>query len=385
MIGELADKLEHLDMEGFLEWYGIDYKRKFGKSGTQLNVKTCPRCGGTSWKVFINAETGLGNCFHGACAGEGGFNKFSFIRHLVDGRAEAHNTIERYLRQTGWRPRPKAVPVELPMAFVDEPQLPASVALPFEADYVVAVPGERSVTVPAGDVLPYLSRRGFTAEDAAYFGWRYCERGEYVVPGRDYSQDYSHRILLPVCDLEGHLVTFQGRDITGTHEKKYLFPPGLAGSARYLYNGHNCLDCEEIVVCEGVFDVAAVRKAFQSDITMRDIGIVGSFGKELTMSGGDDQLGAMMALKARGLRTVTFMWDGEQKTVIQAIKSALALHRHGFETLVAVLPLDKDPNEVPASVVIEAYLGAHPITTGSAARLITLATMSRLKPRSIAL
>jgi hypothetical protein len=80
---ELKELSEAFDLELFLDAEGIRYKRGMGSRGPQLNLQTCPFCGGNKWKVFVNAENGLGNCFHGSC--EKTFNKIGFVRAVLGG------------------------------------------------------------------------------------------------------------------------------------------------------------------------------------------------------------------------------------------------------------------------------------------------------------
>ncbi len=75
---EIIEILEKIDIEAYLDREGIEYRGPYGSSGLQLNLKTCPVCGGDKWKVFLNAESGLGNCFSGSCDTK--FNKWKFIR-----------------------------------------------------------------------------------------------------------------------------------------------------------------------------------------------------------------------------------------------------------------------------------------------------------------
>ena len=58
---ELEEALDRIDMEAWLDAEGIDYKITRGSRGTQINVKECPCCGNSNWKVYLNADNGLGN------------------------------------------------------------------------------------------------------------------------------------------------------------------------------------------------------------------------------------------------------------------------------------------------------------------------------------
>lgn len=348
---ELQELIEHVDMEDYLAVEGINYKITPGTSGVQLNLKECPRCGGSSWKVYLNMDTGLGNCFHGSCAGESGFNKFTYIRHHL-GFPPARDVIKHiktYALESGWRPkRKKAVTVNNDVDIT----LPQSMELPIKGKFN----------------LQYLADRGFDITLSKFFGWRYCHVGNFPykdLEGKDLTQDYSRRVIIPVYDLEGNLRTFQGRDITGESERRYLFPPGLAGTGRYIYNAHNCIGLEHIVLGEGAFDVAATKQALDTRIEYRQIGCAGTFGKHLSNMDGVSQLSTLQTMKALGLKTVTFMWDGDNSSIDHACEAALLVRSVGLKARVAMLPIDKDPNECSVPEVISAFEKAAVITRAS--------------------
>lgn len=359
----LKEVLDSIDLESYLDREGIDYKNTRGSSGAQLNLKECPVCGGSKWKVFLNTETGLGNCFHGDC--EKKFNKYSFISaHLGSPDSKKVREHLRFVaREMGWRaPRKTSVAVEMN----DELILPESFSFPIK--------GKSN--------LRYLANRGISAEVARYFNLRYCSRGsfKYHIGEKLCEQGYDHRIIIPIFDLDGKMVSFQGRDITEEAEKKYLFPPGFASTGKYIYNGHNAVGAKRIVINEGAFDVIAAKIALDEDMQLRDVVAVGSFGKHLSngsMDGGD-QLAQLIALKQDGLEEVTFMWDGEPLAVEAACRASIEVSKIGLRVRIAILPAGKDPNEVPSSVVRDAYYGAVFASRGNLVRLLMNIKLGKL-------
>jgi DNA primase len=234
-------------------------------------------------------------------------------------------------------------------------ELPASVAIPYQ-----------------GKNLAYLEDRGITAEVAQYFGLRLCMKGYFRFQGLDGQekfQPYHQRVIIPVRDLEGNLVTFQGRDITGTSPMKYLFPPGLAATSTLLYNGQNVRNTHQVVICEGVFDVIAVKMAFDADPALRDVVPIATFGKHLS----EPQEAQLLELKARGVTEITMMWDAEKEALKAAILTGLRLRAVGFSVRLAILPPGKDPNEVPPEVVRMRYRMAQVLDRSSATRIGMLA------------
>lgn len=350
-INEIEEVLQKLDIASYLDREGVEYRETTGSSGDQLNLRTCPLCGGSKWKVFLNAESGLGNCFHGDCDKK--FNKLSFIKaHIGLGGRDLMNHIKNAGLEQGWRPpRKRSEPVKLNSGAL---VLPNSIELPYK-----------------GKNLAYLDNRGITADIAKYFNLLFCLKGwfKYQIDGRDTFMNFDNRVIIPIFNINGELVSFQGRDITGQAEKKYLFPTGFAVTGSYLYNAHNVKDTARICVGEGVFDVMAIKIAFDEDQSMRDIIPIGTFGKHLSLN----QEGEFLKLKEKGIREVTFMWDGEIGAIDAAIDNASRLKQHGFNVRIALLPKDKDPNEVASKVVRDAFYSAMPLTLDNVVKIKMLA------------
>jgi len=348
---ELQEALEQIDMEAWLDRQGLDYKKARGSRGLQLNVKECPVCGNSNWKVYLNADSGLGNCFAGDC--EKKYNRWSFIRAVLGdvSTRDVVDHVKHVAAEQGWRPPNRDT---APVKMQGELKLPQSVELPHN-----------------GRNVKYLENRGIDAGIAKYFHLRLCVKGgfAYEDQGEKRFQSYAHRIIIPIFDMDGNLVSFQGRDITGESPKKYLFPPGYASTGAFLFNGQNAIGAESIVINEGVFDVAATKIAFDQDMHLRKVVPVGSFGKHLSSGDDESQLAKLMRLKEHGLKMVTFMWDGEDRAIRDAVDAALEVRKIGLIARVAILPKDKDPNEVPASVVRNAYWKAETVNAATAAKL----------------
>lgn len=331
---------EHFDIEAWLEDEGVAFKKSRGSSGIQLNLQECPNpdCGDRRWRTYVNAETGLGNCF--VC--NTGLNKSKVVMFTQGvGYGQALKIMREYNSKMGFRPRKK---IEVAVEMNCEIRLPVSMELP----------------TPDGKNLNYLEGRGFNGEIARYFHLRYCEHGWWMFKRDDGSQgaqDFSNRVIIPVFDLDGMLVTFQGRDISGKSEAKYLFPKGLPGTGRYLLNGHSVMKAKRVVMGEGIFDVAAIKLAFENDPNLRSVVPIGSFGKHLSYGdmNGNDQLGRFVQLKRNGLEEVTIMWDGGKKELIAALNAAELLRKLGLRVRIALLPEGMDPNEISPKRVRDAF------------------------------
>lgn len=339
---------EQLDLLSFLDNEGIDYKESHGSSGEQVNLRTCPYCGNANWKVYANRTTGFGNCFR--CNQT--FNKLHLVKALL-GDPSWSTVIELT----------KAVIADQGFVFKQKP-----VVEPVVEKQSVELP--YSVSLPIGDSnLQYLEQRGIDIKIANYFDLRYCQDGEWQFKkdGQLHHQDFSKRVIIPIYDLNGDLVTFQGRDITGQAKRKYLFPSTLPSAGKFLYNGHNAFGASAVVLVEGVFDVFALKIAIDSDPRLRNVTPIGSFGKHLSSSEkvADDQLGQFIRLKQQGLTTVTIMWDGEFDALRAALRAGKSLQKIGLIVKIAFLPKGKDPNEVDSTTVVNALLDAQLLTAAN--------------------
>lgn len=344
MSDDIFKILDQLDIEAYLDREGINYREAHGSSGAQLNLQTCPCCGGDKWKVFLNVESGLGNCFSGSC--EMKFNKWKFIKaHTGLSGKNLMEHIQAVGIEIGWRPPRKSVVAV--HTDIKDLKMPHSFPIPIR---------ERN--------LAYLENRGISIDTAKYFHLRYCQKGlfKYRADDRDIYVPFDNRIIIPIFDLDGEMVSFQGRDITGEAIKKYLFPNGFSSTGEHLYNGHNVHTTKRVVAGEGVFDVMAQKIALDQDPDLRDVVPIGTFGKHLSVN----QIEKFAKLKDRGVEEVTFMWDGEKAATDAAVEAALKVKGLGLRTRIALLPAGRDPNEVAAEVVRQAYWCAKEVTMATA-------------------
>jgi DNA primase len=337
---------QNVTPEDFLDHEGIDYRRTSGSRGPQFNIKECPACGGSAWKVYLSVDTGYGNCFHGSCGLS--FNLWTFAKaHLGTEDSKAIGQLfDTIAKGIGWKPKPRA---------------PKSVAKVFEGDLKLPM------SLPADTAgIPYMNERGVPARYQQEFNLRWCKDGAFKYQREDGTpamMPFSGRIIIPIHDLDGLLVTFQGRDITGESDRKYLFPPRLPSTGRFLYNGHRAFAerWSHIVMGEGALDVIATQMAIDGDRTFTGMGAVGSFGKKLTLDhepGMETQLQALLRLKDNGTKIITILWDGERDAITSAFKAAKRLTALGFTVRIGFLPKGKDPAEVHPATVRKAIASA---------------------------
>lgn len=333
-MSNFSEIISEIMLEDILEREGVEYRVGHGSSGEQLNIKECPFCGGNKWKVYANRDNGFGNCFHGSCGETFGLTKFAKALIGAD-KQKIGAYMESLARDIGWRPRARRT-AETEVVDNDDWKLPDSFPLP----------------MTDGSNLKYLLKRRVDNETSKYFHLRYCMAGwfNYTKPdGNNGGMCFDERVIIPVYDLDGTMVTFQGRDLTGTSDRKYLFPPGLPGTGRFLFNGQNVVGKKELIVCEGAFDVIRTFVNLK-DTDKAHLGVVGTFGIHLSHGAdGSDQKSRFLDLKKKGLKKVTLFWDGEEKAFQKALKAALMLDGLGLGTWIARPPEGKDPGELSAA------------------------------------
>ena len=352
---DLQHCLNKIDIEQFLDREGVDYTHSYGTNGLQLNVDTCPACGEGGRKVYINADTGLGNCFHGSCGEK--FNKFKLVR-LISGLAG--QALDNYFidlaADAGWAPKKPKREIYKP---ADHLSLPSKlIPLPVQ-----------------GQNLAYLEQRGVSLDSLRHFELSYCHGGWYSYKTSDGQEKYvsfDQRVLIPIRDLDGALVSYQGRDISGQRMPKYLFPAGFAVAGSHLYNANTFIEGihTHAIIGEGAFDAVAIHQAIHSVPGLNHMIGLATFGMHLS-AGENGQVQKLDTLRKRGLKTVTIMWDGEGKALAQAVIAGQLLIGIGLDVNVARLPSGYDPAQgpgnivTPPSMVLDAVFRALPLTRKS--------------------
>ena len=108
-MSELKELMKEFDFEQWLDTEGISYRRGSRTSkGREVNIRECPCCKSSKWKVYFNLTTGLGKCFAGDHPEEVQFNKLNFIKYHT---GESWRGLQRYIRnelmQQGCKKRPE--------------------------------------------------------------------------------------------------------------------------------------------------------------------------------------------------------------------------------------------------------------------------------------
>lgn len=125
--------------------------------------------------------------------------------------------------------------------------------------------------------IEYLRERGISEDFAKRWGLR-GGRGRYLF-----------YVMVPVRDLDGNVVGFVGRDVTGRSEKRFLNSRG--NLRRYLFGLYEAKDLIRrdgyVVLVEGIFDVLKGQQG--------GIPVVGLMGKVMS----DEQLCELLQVTKR--------------------------------------------------------------------------------------
>lgn len=235
----------------FIDYLDSGFDTKLVSNGTQIQVSgPCPFCGadkGNDTRIYVNPKSGLGMCHH--CSK--GFSPVAFVAaHEGCSRKEAAAILD-----------------DLGDGFLSsEEDTPESSE---EMPWPHTIPVEDSVQ--AGS---YLDERGIGEDLIEHFGIAYCPRNTEIQDS-EWVVYTKGRLFIPIIDIEGNKVAWQGRDTTGRARNKYLFPKGFKG-AEYVYNANGVQQgAPFLIVAEGVFDVFGWwRAGFKN--------VVGTFGHKIS-------------------------------------------------------------------------------------------------------
>lgn len=219
-----------IDIEGFLDDRGIDY-RTGGKNvaGNDINI-CCPFCGEDRFHLGIHKRKGILNCW--SC----GFEDMERWPSLADLISEIDGI-----------PIYEAIRIARDLLDDEEyverkPEKPAEVKLPEECESFI-----NSENPIAKWAFNYLVGRGFGADEILEYNLKFCSWG-----------DYGYRIIVPIY-FRNRLVSYLGRDFSGKQDLRYRNCPAgefILANKELLY-GYDTLDeraAGKLYVVEGCTD-----------------------------------------------------------------------------------------------------------------------------------
>lgn len=169
----------------------------------------------------------------------------------------------------------------------------------------------------------YVRSRGLNPEEMAkVWGW-----GAVPADGEFFYRD---RLFFPVCNRDGYPSSWQTRTILQNEVHRYLTAPKDREEdpiKTLLYGEHLVNPFKTVIVCEGVFDAAAIGK-----------NAVATFGKKLT---------ANQVLKLSWYPKRIICFDGEEEAQNDAKELATRLSKFKGITHRVELDFGSDPASVP--------------------------------------
>lgn len=226
-----------MDIINLLETAGITV-RATGKSSEF--IIQCPEC--QKWKLYINPETKNWICFR---CDTGGTARSLFKLLHIDYQDQESSQLAR-LRAQGMQ-APKRPEI-----------IKTNHALP-EEYRSLSENSEKGLF--ATICRNYLHKRNVT--DAMIDRWKlgYCGTGRLV-----------GHLIVPITDLAGGTISFQGRRLIGVGPKNHN-PPGDAG---LLFNLHNAKNYPGLVLVEGPFDAMAVHEKMADSCNVSSLALMGT-------------------------------------------------------------------------------------------------------------
>jgi DNA primase len=213
-------------------------------------------------------------------------------------------------------------------------------------------------TTAGVQALTYLESRGISRQTIAFFQLGYApdaanqltslllrrgydadllvDAGLSVKMGNQLVDRFRGRVMIPICDAQGHVVAFGGRTLLPDGKPKYLNSPETAifHKSSSLFHQHHARKTmrktQTAILMEGYMDVIS---AWQAGIT----NAVATLGTSLT----PEQANAIKRYAER----VIVAYDGDEAGVKAAERALFLCEQAGLEVRIAVFPDGLDPDE----------------------------------------
>lgn len=274
------------DVQAYLESRGIDY-HSAGEDNVSrgwVNI-TCPfpECDDHSWHCGVNLESKLFSCY--LCGNKGPIPRL--IRQIEGcSFAQANSVLESFQNPSNYPPNRELGRLS--------PRTPTKSLIPREAGPLQAIHRD------------YLINRNFDPERL---------ETKYRLMGTGNLGRYKFRIVIPVV-LDGRVVSFTSRDVTGKARSKYKDQPpeeSVVPVKRCLYNLDSVGDA--VVVVEGPTDVWRIGD-----------GCVAT----MTTQWNDDQVAL---LRGKGLKRAFVMFDSDARHKMKRLADRLSMFVPDVETI----------------------------------------------------
>ncbi len=185
-----------------------------------------------------------------------------------------------------------------------------------------------------------MTKRGIGEEVVKHFDLRFCQKN---LTTEETTLRTRNRIIIPIKNMAGELVSWQGRDITGKSKVRYLFPSSFKG-AQELYN----IDAipaspDYLIITEGVFGAFGWYRAGIKNV-------VATFGKKISKFQVD-------VLRIIAPKIIFMAWDSD---ATDKKYEFCELYGHYFPDIRIVDLAGKDSDELKRADLLDALSKASP-------------------------
>ena len=278
-----------------LDSLGIDYR----VNGDEVKT-SCPICGNSNYKLWLNEKHKIGHCFR--CDAKGTAQWFLF----------KHGATKLIQPKLNWQ-------VDIKLESKHE-----EILLPLEAQRIYG----GNVSISSLEALEFLTKkRRLTEDEIIAYDIHYCPYGKLL-----------GNVIFPIYDADHKLIAWQARRYKYQGQKSYN-PPGCGMN---FYGLDKLLpDDNKIVLVEGPFDTIHVNRVLRK--YKKGFACLGLMGHSLS-----DYHLAYLQYKIKP-QTVYLMLDSDVNE--EEIAIGVRLKKAGINIHVCQLQ-DKDPDELDESILI---------------------------------
>lgn len=268
-----------------------DYKIPYRIKRTWVQIDTCPFCGHVGYKGAFSITKETYNCW--ACRKTSAQEAVAAL--LLCSEMEAKEIIWGYRG-----------PVDQRLYTAEEKRKNAS---------AVKLPGDTELLKVH---RRYLENRNFDPDELIR-DWGIMGTGP--CPDPPY-QTWKFRLVFPIA-LNGKIVSFQARDVTGKSDIRYMgatIEQSVYHYKNLLYGQEYCTS-EIIGLTEGIFDLYRLGKGFActfgTSMTSSQLHLIAKYHKKAMFLFDPDDTNAIkkakaycLSLKSMGIKAVSVTWDG---------------------------------------------------------------------------
>ena len=303
---------KNMDVEHILNYYGIDFKH----NGGYIRC-ACPIHKGDNPTAFVISEDFLWACHTNATCGVG--DVFTFVEKMEDMTfPQAVDKVAQILQ------------IDIDNLIIAERKNDYLKEIEKFMKYIKSkVKDKKEVKeyVPRAEATSVKRFRNFKEETLRHFDLTYTKKIELEKKDGDTFNLYE-RLIVPIY-VNNTKIGVSLRRVRAKDNPKWFHAPHTIQTGSILYNIDSCKEYDEIIVCEGMFDVWKWYEAgFENAVC--------TFGANLT----EEQYRIIL----RSGKDVVWSYDGDEAG-IQATKKAVNMLRYKANQWIIKMPDGLDPEK----------------------------------------